>query len=117
MAVAVGLLARSQSTQPFLVLTQSLAAEGQGQGLGVSEPAAAGAELAMLGGQELQHLLRLVVLRAESAGRQAVAQVAPLSGSGRLGQSFKVRVGDVRVGEGQREGVGQCLGAGKGVGG
>ena len=90
--------APSLSADVAKLVTQALAAEGQGSGLRISEPTAAGAEVARLGGQELQHWLRLVVLRAESAGRQAVAQVAPLSGSGRLEQSFKVRVGGVRVG-------------------
>jgi hypothetical protein len=73
------------------LVTQALAAEGQGPGLRVLQPEAMGAEVARLGGEELQHWLRLVVVKAESAGRQAVAQVAPLAGRGRLEQGFKVR--------------------------
>jgi hypothetical protein len=40
---------------------------------------------------EQRHWWRLVLLRVEAAGRQAVAQVAPLALGNQLQQSFKVR--------------------------
>lgn len=48
---------------------------------------AAGTELTEL---EQRHWQRLVLLRVEAAGRQAVAQVAPLALGNQLQQSFKV---------------------------
>lgn len=54
-------------------------------------PPTAGGTAAPMDGSETEHWLRLVVLKAEAAGKQAVSQVAPLATTSQLEQPFQVR--------------------------